>query len=262
MLRKGLTADRVDGAIPPSLIDRAFVMMMNDHQPSLDVHALMAGQHGAAATTQVRQGLRWRQQRSLVEAGIWQQEGPRVVTSRSTPGTWHQRVMVATLGTRGVASHATAARLHRLDGFDRCDEVHVTLRYHQRRHRHDGALVHISRVLEGHDQVSIHGIPTVIVPVCLLQIAEQSGEAMVQALEGAMRDGISPTWIRQVAHRYDRPGRSAPKRLLRAVDERVAGSGTQHPRRSAATQLGSGACVASGGRSSTCGGAISNAATT
>jgi hypothetical protein len=60
--------------------------------------------------------------------------------------------------------------------------------------------------------------------VCLLQIAEQSDDAMVQALEGAMRDGISPTWIRQVANRYDRPGRSAPKRLVRAVDERVDGT--------------------------------------
>ena len=197
---------------------------MNDHHDTPDVHALMAGQHGAAATTQVRQGLPWHQQRSLVDAGIWQQEGPRVVTSRSAPGTWHQRVMVATLATRGVASHATAARLHGFDGFNRSDEVHVTLRYHQRRHCHQGAVVHISRVLGAQDQVSRDGIPTVIVPVCLLQIAEQSDDAMVKALEGVMRDGINPTWIRQVANRYDRPGRSAPKRLLRAVDERVDGT--------------------------------------
>ena len=85
-------------------------------------------------------------------------------------------------------------------------------------------MVHISRVLGVHDQVAIHGIPTVIVPVCLLQIAEQSDAAMIKALEGTMRDGISPTWIRQVANRYDRPGRSAAKRVLRALDERVDGT--------------------------------------
>ncbi len=199
-------------------------MWMNDHEQRPDVHTLMAGQHGAAATTQVRQTMRWREQRSLVADRIWQQQGRRVVTSRSTPSTWYQRVMIATLATRGVASHATAARLHRLDGFNRSADVHITLRYHQHRHAHPGAVVHISRSLERRDQVAVEGIPTVIVPVCLLQIAEQSHEVLIKALEGAMRDGISPTWIRQVAARYDRPGRSAAKLLARAVDERVDGT--------------------------------------
>ena len=85
-------------------------------------------------------------------------------------------------------------------------------------------MVHISRVLEPADQLKIQGIPTVILPVCLLQIAELSDDALIQALEGAMRDGTNPTWIRQVAARYDRPGRTAARRLLRAVDERVDGT--------------------------------------
>ena len=195
----------------------------NEHTPD-DIHSLMAGQHGVAATSQVRQTLQWRHQRSLVDARIWQHEGTRVVSSRSAPSTWHQRVMVATLATRGVASHATAARLHRLDGFDRVTDVHITLRYHQHRHDHEGAVVHISRILEQSDQLALHGIPTVILPVCLLQIAERSDNALIRALEGAMRDGVSPTWIRQVAARYDRPGRLASRRLLRAVDERVEGT--------------------------------------
>lgn len=196
---------------------------MNDSQPP-DIHLLMAAQHGAAATTQVRRSLPWRQQTSLIGARIWQREHERVVTSRSTPATWHQNVMVATLATRGVASHSTAARLHGFDGYDRESGVHITLRYHQRRHAHPGARVHISRVHDRADQLPIDGIPTVIVPVCLIQLAEQSTDDMVRALEGCMRDGISPTWIRQVVARYDRPGSSAPKRLLRALNERVDGT--------------------------------------
>ena len=184
----------------------------------------MAGQHGAAATNQVRKSLRWDQQQSLVADRVWKREGARVVTSRSSPATWHQRVMVATLATRGVASHATAARLHGLDGFHKSIELHITLRYNQRRHHHPGAVVHVSRTLDDSDQLAIEGIPTVIVPVCLLQIAEHATTAMIQALEGCMRDGISPTWIRQVAARYDRPGRSATNRVLRALDERVDGT--------------------------------------
>ena len=39
-----------------------------------------------------------------------------------------------------------------------------------------------------------------------------------------MRDGVSPTWIRHVVARYDRRGSSGPRRLLRALDERVDGT--------------------------------------
>src|SRR5258706_7691599 len=151
---------------------------------AFDVHELVARQHGAAATNQIRQPLRGRQQRSLEDARVWQREGTRVVTSRSAPPTWHQRVMVAALATRGVASHGTAARLHELDGFNRYTEMHITLRYQQRRHDHPDATVHVSRVLEARDQLIVQGIPTVIVPVCLLQIAESSVDAMTKALEG------------------------------------------------------------------------------
>jgi hypothetical protein len=47
---------------------------------------------------------------------------------------------------------------------------------------------------------------------------------MIKALEGTMRDGINPVWIRQVAARYDRPGNSATRRLVQALDQRVDGT--------------------------------------
>ena len=199
-------------------------MVMKHATEPPDIHALMAAQHGAATTEQIRQSLGWRQQTRLIGAEIWRRDDQRVVVSRSTPTTWHQRTMVATLATRGVASHSTAARLHRLDGFNRRDEIHITLRYDQHRHRHANTQVHISRVFDSRDQLLVEGIPTVIVPFCLIQVAEHSNDDMIKALEGAMRDGINPTWIRQVAARYDRPGNSATRRLLRALDERVDGT--------------------------------------
>jgi hypothetical protein len=186
-----------------------------------DIHQTMAAQHGVAATTQVRADMPWRRQRALVDARVWQQDHRRVVASRSTPDTWHRRVMVATLASRGVASHASAARLHGLDGFDRCDEVHVTLRYQQRRHHHPGAVTHVSRVFDRADQLPVHGVPTVIIPVCLIQLADQPGDGFIRPLEGAMRDGVSPMWIRHVAARYDRPSLPGTRRLVRALNERV-----------------------------------------
>jgi hypothetical protein len=110
--------------------------------------------------------------------------------------------MIATLATRGVASHSRAARVHKLDGFNRRDEIHITMRYDQRRSHHHDAKIDISRVFDAADQLVVGGIPTVIVPVCLMQIAESSDDDMIRALEGLMRDGISPTWVRQVAARF------------------------------------------------------------
>jgi len=186
-----------------------------------DIHQTMAAQHGAAAVTQVRKTVPWRRQRGLIDARIWEQHDRRVVTSRATPDTWQRRVTVATLATRGVASHGSAARLHGLDGFDRCDDVHITLRYNQRRHQHVGAVVHVSRVFDRADQLSVQGIPTVIIPVCLIQLADQHGDGFIRPLEGAMRDGTSPAWIRHVAARYDRPSLPGTRRLVRALNERV-----------------------------------------
>jgi hypothetical protein len=194
-----------------------------------DIHSLMATQHGAASTSQVRQTLTWERQQTLLGRRIWRTPSVRlrdnrVVISRGSPATWQQRVMVATLATRGVASHGTAARLHGLDGFSRCDAVHITLRYAQNRRYHEGATTHISRIVDAADQLPIEGIPTIILPICLLQLAEGGADPMLKALDGALRDGVSPTWIRQVATRFDRPGSAAANRLLRPVDERVDGT--------------------------------------
>jgi hypothetical protein len=194
---------------------------MKERGESPDIHEAMAAQHGAATTRQVRAELPWRKQRALVDNRVWQQDDRRVVVSRATPDTWHRRVMIATLASRGVASHGTAARLHALDGFNWFDEVHVTLRYHQRRHHHPGAVTHVSRVLEPADQLVVHGIPAVIVPVALIQLADGGSDTFIKALEGAMRDGVNPAWIRQVAARYDRPSLGGTRRLVRALDERV-----------------------------------------
>ena len=76
-------------------------------------------------------------------------------------------------------------------------------------------------MLDASDQLAIGGIPTVILPVCLIHIAEHSNDDMIKALEGSMRDGVNPAWIRQVADRYERPGLTAARRLVSALDDRV-----------------------------------------
>jgi hypothetical protein len=57
---------------------------------------------------------------TALRAGWLSEPLPGVLVMTGSPSTWHQRLMVVTLGANGVAaaSHRAAARLHHLDGFD------------------------------------------------------------------------------------------------------------------------------------------------
>ena len=99
----------------------------------------------------------------------------------------------------GVASHQARPDCTLSMDSIGATRVHITLRYDQRRHHHPGAVTHVSRVLEPADQLVVHCIPTVILPVCLIQLRRRRFGCLVKALEGAMRDGANPAWIRHVA---------------------------------------------------------------
>ncbi|MEO5725089.1 MAG: hypothetical protein ABIQ39_02980 [Ilumatobacteraceae bacterium] len=55
----------------------------------------------------------------LVRDGVLRIEAPNVLAIHGAPRTWQQRLRAATLtgGGHGVASHRSAALLHRIDGF-------------------------------------------------------------------------------------------------------------------------------------------------
>ncbi len=141
------------------------------------------------------------------------------------PMTWERRVRGAVLlgGASALVSHGTAARLHRFDGYDRFDEI--CLCSMGGAHIRGTAETRISRtrtVTSRHRLVTRSGIPVVSIPVALIQIAGREGrDATARALDGALRDGISPRWIRTVVDEIARSGLSGPGLLGELLHERV-----------------------------------------
>jgi hypothetical protein len=121
-----------------------------------------------------------------------------------------------------VISHGAAARLHRLDGFDRYDRVDVLCRKGWWPDAPDGTITHFTRGLtDPADVVDVGPIPVLAVGATLTLLAPQAGVARTaKALDSALRSGHTIDDLRSVAHRWQRRGRPGPGTLLRLLDER------------------------------------------
>ena len=104
------------------------------------VAELAASQHRAFTR---RQAAELNFDRSRVATAIrlgWLDEPyPGVLVMAGSGDPWTGRLMAATLagGGHAVASHRAAARLHRLDGFEDCDVVELSVTRGHRWQEHD-----------------------------------------------------------------------------------------------------------------------------
>jgi hypothetical protein len=99
--------------------------------------------------------------RSRVRRGIWLPAAAGVYRVAGAPVTWTTGVLAACLATGGVASHRTAAVLHRVDGF-RPGRVEITVGRGSPGSRvgTGGVTVHRSRDLDLAGTVRVDGVPT------------------------------------------------------------------------------------------------------
>ena len=65
--------------------------------------------------------------RRRVVSGRWVKLGRGIFVVSGAPRTWHQRVMALCLATTGVASHLSAARLHRLAFLPQARDIEVSV---------------------------------------------------------------------------------------------------------------------------------------
>jgi hypothetical protein len=156
--------------------------------------------------------------RARIEAGALAEPAPGVLVLTAVPATWHRRLAVATLATRGsVASHRSAARLHRLDGCE-TDVVEVSVR--RDRTRAPAGTVHRVAALDACDVIVVDGIPSTTVARTLADLGSVARrDVVLKALDSARRDGISTEWCRQTAERLHRPGQAGTGVLLGLLDE-------------------------------------------
>jgi len=176
---------------------------------------VFAVQHGVATDQQLRRaGVTWAQQDAALRRGEWARVAPNVIRLAGTATSWHQRAMRAVLeGGRGALLGAvSAARLHRLDGFETTQAIEIILPVGG--HAPQGVTVRWSRRVSGADRHVIDGIPVTILPVTLIHLAA-THRNVEQALDAALRQGFSPRWLTEVFERWaGTPGTAAVRRLL------------------------------------------------
>lgn len=126
--------------------------------------------------------------------------GVDVFRTAGAPTTFAQRVLAACLDTGGAASHRTAARLHPLHGWDRCELVEVTVPRRLHHAQTPLALMHTSTNLPPDDIVHVGPIPCTGVARTFLGLAALVPEVPVDrvrsSLDVAARDGlVSDAWL-------------------------------------------------------------------
>jgi hypothetical protein len=166
---------------------------------------------------------------SLIDLGHWGRIGYGVYQVVGTKPSWQQNAWLACLETGGVASHRTAAYLHRLDGIPSWPPKQIEiLLNHDNRRLSDGALVRRSRSLRPDHIFKGDGIPRTNLARTLIDLADVLGpKPFGEAFDSALRN-VSDLrqWVGRLLADMPRgrrhPGRGLLDRLVssneRAVD--------------------------------------------
>ncbi len=184
----------------------------------------MSQQHGVASTAQARQlGMSRRIERRLLAEGTVTSPCHGVLVAGGAPLTFRRRAMAAALSAGVVAiSHGAAARLHDLDGFDQHGTVDVLGAKGANPHQILGITIHRTRGEIPPHITDVDGIPVLTVPATLALLAPAVGIGRTtQALDSALRGGITADELRDVATAWRKRGRAGPPALLMLLGERV-----------------------------------------
>jgi hypothetical protein len=193
----------------------------------LDFFCHLREHDGVATSATARDfGITWHRERRLLEQGILDRPGHRLVRATSHPQTWRQRCRIATMSAgHGVISHGAAARLHGLDGFDGHEPVDILCKKGSWPGHPGIVITHFTRGLTDDDVVDIDGIPVLSVPTTLALLRPHSGtEATIRAIASAVRDGWPLIELRSTAARWRTRGRPGPSFCIEVLD-RLAESG-------------------------------------
>ena len=148
---------------------------------------------------------------------------PGVLVSPAAPRTWHQRAMEAVFAPGdAVLSHAAAARLHRLDGFDRYDFVDVLCRKGWWPHPPAGTITHFTPRADRRSRCDRSRLDPRPDGARHADAAGSNGRARTDG--AGPRQRAAPRHhldeLREVAIRWKRRGRAGPPTLLMLLDER------------------------------------------
>jgi hypothetical protein len=183
------------------------------------VAELAASQHRALTRRQAAE-LNFDRNRvaSAKRLGWLDEPQPGVLVLNGSSPSWSGRLMVATLAAdpHGVASHRSAARLHRIDGFEACDVVEISVQRGRRRPNPACAITHQVATLDPCDLVTVQGIRCTGLARTIVDLGSVCDPLAVRrALTDLRRRRTSLRWLQLTAERLHRPGQRGSGVLLR-----------------------------------------------
>ena len=161
---------------------------------------------------------------SLERLGLVERLRDHVWRMVGHPVTWRQQLRAATAGNSAVASHHSAAALHRLDGLREPPAVPEILCDHAKRVDVPGAVVHRSRNFDRRDLTVVDGIPCTTLARTLCDIAARIDAAcLLRGVDDAQRRGVSMNWLLDRSRALAVTGRSGPTLVGEVVRRRLGG---------------------------------------
>jgi hypothetical protein len=188
------------------------------------VSEFAASQHGVVTRSQAAAlGIHRNLVARLASQGFWFEPTPGVLVVNAVPTSWLQRVAIAahSLNLPPVPSHATAARLHELDGFVSDDRIVVTVVRGQRL-RVSGASGHqVHSRVPAADIALVDGIRCTTMARTIVDLASvESADAVERAIDDFERRGLSLRWLEMTAERLRRPGHGGSRVVLASIARR------------------------------------------
>lgn len=199
------------------------------------MRTLAGGQHGLLTRAQLAELAVTRAvRRRLVDRGDLVPVGQQVFRIGGVPASERQAILAACLDVGGVASHRTAAWLHRLlTGFDRMRAIEVVVERPRAHATTALAQVHSTTWLPAADLVVVDGIPCLGVPRTLLSLAalvprELTFDQVKGAVDLGVTSGIAhEKWLWWRLERLRRSGRNGVRVLEAILLARAAGEITE-----------------------------------
>ncbi|MCB0978924.1 MAG: type IV toxin-antitoxin system AbiEi family antitoxin domain-containing protein [Acidimicrobiales bacterium] len=204
-------------------------------------HALIElaeSRHGVITRAAIdAEGISRRRLDRLVSQRILERVGRRVYRVSGAPRTLRQRILIACLDARGVATHRTAAALHGLNGFT--EDLQPEVMIHEARNcRSKLARLRTTSTIEPVDITEVDGIPTTTVARTLLSLASIAGPAskgkeirdwvVEDAFDEALASGrVTAEELEETLQRCRQSGRGGVKVIERLLQERSSGQVTE-----------------------------------
>lgn len=186
------------------------------------VTELAASQHSIVTRSQAAHlGLSRARVATALRQGWLTEPLPGVLRVAGAASTYEQRVAIAVSAVDGtVASHRTAARLHRIDGFDSMSVIDVSTTRDRRWQLGSGVVPHHVFELADDDTTVINRIPVTSVARTLADLGAvvKNHRLVERAVTSARRRGVDVGFLHETVDRLHRPGPSGTGVLRRVLD--------------------------------------------